>query len=538
MSGRALLAVGAAVLAMLASGCGVSLSGVKQGHGVSATATVAGATVGTPTRQPTAALPARPAGVVDVDGQTSGSLTHAVVATMRSGVTVDVRDQGTATAFGELCAGTIDAVDSTSPITPDEWDTCSAHGVRPVQFVVAADGIVAVTRGGSDVGVDCLTVGQVQDAFRAGSAIDNWRQLGGYDLRLETTGLGPNTDAFDLFGRDVVGVDPPSLTLLRGSYHPQKTDDAVRTQIVGSPAMQRSAELAAQAAHDVAALHAAIARKEAYVRQLRARVAKDESDGAVQLTQDEQALSTASGQYEALLRDLRSAIRFANSTRAAAAALRASAGKLGFVSFDYGEFYEDQLRPIEIDASRSTTSPAVHNCIYPSQETITSGTYPLASQFLITVSLAGLHRPAVAQFITAYVDHAQALAAQAGLVPMTNAEIATQRAWITRPNTAPVIVYPSPAQRAAAARRAEQRAAQGRRRAATAAAAAQQRAAARASARQAAQTAESADSSAQPTVTPAAPETSAGSSTGSSTVSPTAATPDTSAPTSAPQPAG
>ncbi len=534
MSRRIFSGAGAVLLMVLACGCGVSLNGVNQGHAVSATATIAAATVDPAAHRLTSTLPARPAGVVDVAGQTSGSLTHAVVATTRSGATVAVHAQGAAAAFGELCHGTIDAVDSTSPITPDEWDGCAAHGVQPVQFAVAADGIVAVTRGGSDVGVDCLTVGQVQNAFRAGSAVDNWRQLGGYDLPLETTGLGPDTDAFDLFGRDALGVDPPSLTLLRSDYRPQKTDDAVRAQVVGSPAVQRNAALAAQAVSGLTALRAAIARKNTYVRQLRARVAHDESDdpSGVQLVQDEAALSTASGQDQTLLRDLPAAVRFVSSTRAAAAALRASAGELGFVSFDYGEFYEDQLRPVEIDASSSPDSPAVHNCIYPSQETITAGTYPLADQFLITVSLAGLHRPAVQQFLTAYLAHAQGLAAQAGLVPMTNTEIATERGWVARPNTAPVIVYPSPAQRAAAQRKAEQAAAAAQRQAA---AAAQQRASARASSHQAAQDEPAADSSAQPTVTPSAGDASGSSSAGASV---TATTPETSAPTSAPQPSG
>ncbi len=536
MSRRAVPGAAAVVLMMLACGCGVSLNGVHQGDAVSATGTVAAATVDTAARQFRSPLPARPAGVVDLDGQTSGSLTHAVVASIRSGPTVKVSEQGSATAFGELCRGTIDAVDSTSPITPDEWDGCAAHGVRPVQFAVAADGIVAVTRGGSDVGVDCLTLGQVQNAFRAGSVVDNWRQLGGYDLPLRTTGLGPNTDAFDLFGRDALGVDPPSLTLLRSDYRPQKSDDAVRKQIVGSAATQRNAPLAAQAAHALAELRVAIARKDAYVRELRARVGRDETDGATytQLVVDENALSTTSGQDEKLVHDLVAATRFARATRAAAASLRASSGELGFVSFDYGEFYEDQLRPIEIDASTSTRSPEVHNCIYPSQETITAGTYPLANQFLITVSLAGLQRPAVQHFLTAYLDHAQALAAQAGLVPMTNAEIATEHSWVTRPNTAPVIVYPSPAARAAAQRKAEEQAAAAQRRAA---AQAQQRAAARTSKRQAAQEQQAADSSAQPTVTPSAPDASGASSSAVAT-SPTATTPETSAPTSAPQPGG
>ncbi len=526
--------VGAAAMALMAlvCGCGVSLGGVKQGDAVTETGTIAAQTVKTTANHAAAHLPARPAGVVGVDGQTSGSLTHAVVAKMPSGVTVNVRDQGTATAFDELCKGTIDAVDSTSAITPDEWDGCTAHGVRPVQFAVAADGIVMVTRGGSDVGVDCLTLGQVQDAFRAGSAVSNWRQLGGYDLPLKTTGLGPGSDGFDLFGRDALGVDPPSLALLRSDYRAHKTDDAVRTQIVGSSAVQRDAALEPQAAHDLAALHAAIAQKSAYVNKLQARVARDSSDSDGQLDVYETALATATAQLQALQGDLKRAIRFYHQTRAAAAQLQATSGELGYVSFDYGEFYEDQLRPLEIDSSTSVTPPAVHNCIYPSQETITSGTYPLADQFLITVSLAGLHRSAVQQFLTTYLAHAQTLAAQAGLVPMTNSEISSQQAWIKRPNTAPVIVYPSPAQRAAAQRKAEQKAAEAQRQQA---AKAQQQAAAKQSADQNQQAAENADSSAQPTVTPSGSSAASGSSSASATSS---TTPETSAPTIAPQSGG
>ena len=58
------------------------------------------------------------------------------------------------------------------------------------------------------------------------------------------------------------------------------------------------------------------------------------------------------------------------------------------------------------------------NCIFPSQETITSGQYPLARRTLLYVATRSLAREEVERFLAAYLADVDQLALAAGLVPI------------------------------------------------------------------------------------------------------------------------
>jgi ABC-type phosphate transport system substrate-binding protein len=221
---RGLLALVISVLAVLGSGCGVSLKGAD-----STGPAARGTTLASFSR-----LPPRPLGVVQVDGRTKGSLTAGVVAASSgAGAHVAVADNGEAKAFSELCHGQIDVVDSAAPISAAQLSACQGNGVQPVQFAVAADAVVLATRSETDVGADCLTLAQIKQIFQAGSQVTNWSQLGYYNVPLQVLGPAESQDTFGFFDSYVLGSASASLADLRGDYAPQRGDDAVRRALLG-----------------------------------------------------------------------------------------------------------------------------------------------------------------------------------------------------------------------------------------------------------------------------------------------------------------
>jgi ABC-type phosphate transport system substrate-binding protein len=436
------MAMGLTAVAGLAAGCGVSINNAAKNNQTPVpTKTEAQPTINP---HPKFKLPPRPAGRVDVDGTTQGSLTQAVVNAGINGVQVNLLGNGASTAFDELCAGKIDAVDSSRPISPIEWQTCAKNGVKPVQIQTAADAVVVATKNESDVGVDCLTLGQIQAMFRAGSPINNWNQENNaFNIPLRAAGEGPGDGAFDFFSRYVLLASPPTLTAFRDDYHRFSTDDGVRFAVVGQQAVVKTASFQPKAQADLAALRQAIAAKQNFITQAQAQLQSDQGNGAPASTiaSDQNNINTLKAQLAQLQNSLPAAIRFLNQTNAAVAQVRLASGTAGIFRFTYYELWEEQLRPIEVDASESLTMPTTHNCIFPSQQTVTDATYPLARQFLITTTVAGLRRPEVRAFLGAYLTEAQSLATNARVVPLPDATIAQEKGWVSRPGTAPIIVY-------------------------------------------------------------------------------------------------
>ena len=68
--------------------------------------------------------------------------------------------------------------------------------------------------------------------------------------------------------------------------------------------------------------------------------------------------------------------------------------------------------------------------MFPSQETITSGDYPLSRQILLYTSADGLRRPEVRAFLAYTLRHAQRLATSLRLVPITDRLQAEQYALV------------------------------------------------------------------------------------------------------------
>jgi ABC-type phosphate transport system substrate-binding protein len=385
----------------------------------------------------------RAPGTLVVAGSPQESLTASAARAYRAhggSDTVTLKDAGTATAFSQLCRGQIDMVDSSSPISSTELAQCERAGIRPVQLQVASDAIVLATKTGTDVGADCLTAGQVKTIFRAGSPVTNWGQLGFDQVALSVAGPGPRDNAFGFFGRDVLGSTQPSLLDFRYDYHAESTDQPIREFVTGGSADAAAASGLTQLRQTASTMDAILAGAQktltganGYVTEAARQVTQGVADGRPLATQQLDATNLAAAQAKqkraqaAVAKEtaaLGTVHRQMVTARAAQSRLGADVGHLGMFRFSYYGMFEDVLRPLEIS---SAASP--ENCIFPSQDTVTSGAYPLSRPLLITTSVQDAKHADVQEFLLSYLHHAQRLAAEQGLVEIPDNVLAREEAF-------------------------------------------------------------------------------------------------------------
>ncbi|MAY98880.1 substrate-binding domain-containing protein [uncultured Nocardioides sp.] len=391
-------------------------------------------------------LPQPTSGTVRISGN-RGSLTpDEVFAFNQSGTSTDVSMtyDGEDAAFAALCSGEIDIVDSSREVTRAELEACRRVGLDLVQFQVASDAIVVATKNESDVGGDCLSTDQVREIYRAGSPVTRWSQLGdGFDdVPLKVGGPNRENNAFTFFGQYVLGAPQPAMTNLRSDYRAFDTDQGSRLFVVGREKdydlagklreRSRKRELIKQQLSD---WYPVVNDAKDEVQVAREEVAKGQRDQRPLATQqaDQARLQRAIAALEAAQRRMRvlearkreiTAVweRSVNARKR----VQASRGNVAYFRFSYYELFEEQLRPFEI-----TTPEGERNCIFPSQQTITSGEYPLARRMLLTTTQRSLERNEVAEFLLHYLKNAEDDATRARLVSVPAADIEVQKAWVT-----------------------------------------------------------------------------------------------------------
>ncbi|MGI8945887.1 MAG: PstS family phosphate ABC transporter substrate-binding protein [Thermoleophilaceae bacterium] len=87
-------------------------------------------------------------------------------------------------------------------------------------------------------------------------------------------------------------------------------------------------------------------------------------------------------------------------------------GGMGYFGFSFFQENTDTLKALEVDDG--------DGCVAPSLETAQDGTYkPLARELYIYPSKKALEQPAVRQFVEFYIESSEALAEQAGFIPLT-----------------------------------------------------------------------------------------------------------------------
>ncbi|MDX6377802.1 MAG: phosphate transport system substrate-binding protein, partial [Gaiellaceae bacterium] len=99
-------------------------------------------------------------------------------------------------------------------------------------------------------------------------------------------------------------------------------------------------------------------------------------------------------------------------------------GALGYLGLSYYEQNQDTLKAVEIDGGSG--------CVAPSVATVQDKTYtPLSRPLFVYVKDDSLKRPEVQAFMKYFADNATSLATTALFVPLTEAELATERADLT-----------------------------------------------------------------------------------------------------------
>jgi ABC-type phosphate transport system substrate-binding protein len=385
----------------------------------------------------------RTPGALIIAGSTRGSLTAGATRAYRAADgsdTVAIKNAGTNVAFSELCRGQIDIVDSPAPISNTELAQCERAGIRPVQLEVASDAVVLATKTETDVGADCMTVAEVKSIFRSASPVYNWGQLGFDQVPLSVAGPGPSNNAFGFVGRYVLGSTQPSLLDFRFDYHAESTDQPVRQFVTGSTSDADAASGLTRLRQRVSTLTAiftgaqkTLTDANLSVNEASYQVTKGIADGRPAATEQQDASDLADAQAKqnqaqaAVVKqtsELAALQRQIGAGRAAQRRLGADVGHLGIFRFSYYGLFEEVLRPLEISKSAGP-----ENCIFPSQQTVTSGAYPLSRLLLITTSLQDAKRSDVRDFLVIYLDNAQRLATQQGLVELPDDVLGREKAF-------------------------------------------------------------------------------------------------------------
>lgn len=226
------------LLSLLLAACG-DLE--DEGEGNNSRGELTEGTTTTP-NEPKPELPPRPSGIVQIDGQLDGSLTDAALLgfgreASRSGsaVTTNAARSDEASGFATLCSGETDLVDASRQITEQELALCVENGLQVVDFQIAFDATVVVTKNERDVGADCVNIDQIRGMFGAGSPITAWNQLNPNFFTLQLIPVGPDegTSDFDLIGQRVLNDPDPTLASYRSDYASYATENKVKNAVAG-----------------------------------------------------------------------------------------------------------------------------------------------------------------------------------------------------------------------------------------------------------------------------------------------------------------
>lgn len=148
------------------------------------------------------------------------------------GTAATVGFSGTGGGFSKACAGELDVVDASRPVTGAELAECERSGIALIELPVAADAITVVVSSANRF-VDCLSLAELRAIWRPGSTVRLWS-----DVRPAFPGApivlyGPGTDSgtFQFFTEAVVGEPGAG----RMDYFPSEDDELLVRGVRASP---------------------------------------------------------------------------------------------------------------------------------------------------------------------------------------------------------------------------------------------------------------------------------------------------------------
>ncbi|ELY95899.1 phosphate binding protein [Natrialba taiwanensis DSM 12281] len=146
-------------------------------------------------------------------------------------VNLSLSKTGTGGGFGNFfCAGRTDINNASRPIADAETEQCGENDITPIEFQVATDALTVVVNPEADW-VDCLTVDELHDIWRAGGA-ERWSDINEDwpDEEFELYGAATTSGTFDYFNEAVIGEEENH----RSDYHATERDRTIVQGVQGS----------------------------------------------------------------------------------------------------------------------------------------------------------------------------------------------------------------------------------------------------------------------------------------------------------------
>jgi phosphate transport system substrate-binding protein len=194
-----------------------------------------------PTRQQasTTALATSPlSGAITIDGSSTVQPVSTVIADAfrqaHPAVRISVHESGTGGGFRKFCAGEIDIVGASRPISAAEIAQCESAGVELIELPFGFDSL-AVVANPANAFATCLTVDELKKIWEpaAERKITRWRQIRSSfpDQPLALLGPGTASGTFDYFTLAVVGTQSSS----RKDYTQSEDDTVLVDGVAANP---------------------------------------------------------------------------------------------------------------------------------------------------------------------------------------------------------------------------------------------------------------------------------------------------------------
>jgi len=146
-------------------------------------------------------------------------------------VHINVGISGTGGGFKKFAAGETDISDASRKIKRDEEENCKKHGIEPLEFQVAWDGLTVVIHPDNYWARE-MSIEQLREIWRDGSTVTKWSDVDPSwpDAEIKLFGAGPESGTFDYFTEAVNGKEKNS----RKDYAANEDDNVTARGIAGN----------------------------------------------------------------------------------------------------------------------------------------------------------------------------------------------------------------------------------------------------------------------------------------------------------------
>jgi phosphate transport system substrate-binding protein len=125
-------------------------------------------------------------------------------------VRISVTGGGSGTGIAAMINGTVDIVNASRGMKPEEIAAAEDNGISPIEFVVARDAIAVVVHPSNPV--DRLTLQQISDIYTR--KITRWSQVGGEDRPIVLLSRESNSGTYVYFLENVIRMGEEESDLL------------------------------------------------------------------------------------------------------------------------------------------------------------------------------------------------------------------------------------------------------------------------------------------------------------------------------------